>query len=154
RTSVQRTNVASITDIGPTVQCAIFDCASPREQADVAEILSKQQGASPILILAGPNVDRSALPVNAVWLDDFSAIFDAERSESTVVESFKHVASQAASASIIVAPWDLLFDGVLDFFGNATPGLRRFAQVLILDAHAFPALGLHRCFSLARQRVV
>lgn len=154
RASVQRTDLASVTDLAPAVQCIVVDCASSREQTAVVDILSKQPGALPMLVLAGPNVDRTALPEQSVWLDDFSTLQEATKSTPTVVDALKSIASQAADAAIVIAPWDLLFEGVLDFFENTNPSARRFAHVVVLDANAFPALGLHRCFLFAREKVV
>jgi hypothetical protein len=154
RASIERSDVASVTDVASTVQCMLVDCASPREQTAVVDILSKQKDALPLLVLAGPNVDRVALPEQAVWLDDFSVLQEANKSAPTVVDALKSIASQAANAAIVVAPWDLLFEGVLDFFENTNSSARRFGHVVVLDANAFPALGLHRCFAFARERVV
>jgi len=136
------------------VQCIVVDCASPREQTAVVDTLSEQRNALPLLLLAGANVDRTALPEKAVWLDDFSALQEATSATPTLVEALKATASRAANAPILVAPWNLLFEGVLEFFENTNPSARRFAQVVILDANGFPLLGLHRCFMFAKEKVV
>jgi hypothetical protein len=154
RASVERSNVASITDVAPTAQCVIVDCGSPTEQATVVDILSRQNNEIRLLVLAGPTADRAAMPQATIWLDDFSALHGANTSTPTIVDALKSMAGKAADAAIVAAPWYLLFEGVLDFFANTNPSARRFTHIAVLDANAFPALGLHRCFAFAREKVV
>jgi hypothetical protein len=68
----------------------------------------------------------------------------------SVSDALRKAVGEAMAAPLVVAPWTLLFSGIFDSLSRAG----RFAQVVVLDANAFPVLGLHRCFPLARGRLV
>jgi hypothetical protein len=156
RSSARRQGVAQVVECAEVsrvpvgTRCVIVDCPEPRVERQVLRELLEQAGATPALVLAGPGSDHDLLPTEAYWIDEFSVAEAFEVSSGPSSESLRAIATECKTAEVLAAPWDALFEGVLDPF----LGTDKFADVIVLDAHRFPLLGLQRCFQLARGRVV
>ena len=154
RTEIRCLNNEAVEDLASDVTCVVVDCATATEQSRALATLVEHGGAAPCLILAGPGCDREGLPEKAVWLDEFSASQSEGTAAASAIEGLRIAVRRLSEAAVVVAPWDLFFEGVFDNFGGTTSDGRRFRDVLVLDAHAFPMLGLQRCFAYARRRVL
>jgi hypothetical protein len=156
RSSARRQGIAQAVECGEVagipqgIRCVIVDCPEPRVERQVLRELLEQAGATPALVLAGPGTDHDVVPAGAYWLDEFSLAEAFTVSSGPSSESLRAIATRYKAAEVFAAPWDVLFEGVLDPF----LGTGKFADVVVLDAHRFPLLGLQRCFQLARGRVV
>lgn len=152
RVTARRYDVETLAAVSPETSCVVVDCQTPVEQVEVLAQALDEGGATPMLILTGPSTDLSALPRGTEVLDEFAAAEALAGGDART--ALLNAARRLRGAGAIALPWDLLFGGVLDRFRAKTEAERHFTDVAVLDAHALPMLTLHRCFELARRRVL